>query len=321
MGSFFAVQVYTGFEVEAKEMLKAMLKKRGIQSVKCIYAMEKADCIADELGERGYGDLTDGDISQYLHVKRLQAGLTNLRNACDRLKSFHDEDSLSLLESYRVSIRELTAELREARKNIKKVGSVLNGYILIELQDSNIHTFPADLMFVLKSVPKIIGLVNRNDIPFEEVELFFQQLDMTKEIEMEFDLLVDLTDIEEVEDTKQVLLTEANQVIGTPEEKELLQTLEDLDLSIENEIQVLASMNEVEVEAAPKRQLLGLLKWVRVNKSKKRERVTMPISLFRALYGDDNGPLLMINPMRERTLFVDRLKAFFLPSGERACLT
>ncbi|KRG16818.1 hypothetical protein ACA29_02745 [Lederbergia galactosidilytica] len=45
MGSFFVIQVHTGFEIEVKEMLQNLLEKGNNQTVKCIYAMEKATAI------------------------------------------------------------------------------------------------------------------------------------------------------------------------------------------------------------------------------------------------------------------------------------
>ncbi|GLY12692.1 transcription termination/antitermination NusG family protein [Pseudobacillus badius] len=316
MGSFFVLQTHTGFEVEAKEMLKVALQKKGIQSVKCIYAMEKAECVNEEMD---YTELTNGDITQHLHIKRLQAGLTNLRQACDRLKSFHDDESLTLLNSYRKNIRDLTAQLKEARKSMKKVSSVLSGYILLEIND-NRSTFPAELFAVIRSVPRITGLVNRNNVQPEEVEYFFQQLDMTEEIEIEFDMLVDVGDLNEVEKTEQILLAEANEKVGTQEEKEILETIDSLNVSLEEEFQQITVDSEATLAHSDEINILRLLRRTTFVKQRTREKMKMPARLFEWLFGERNDWFQTVQPMRHRLVILRQVRTSLF-RHERLLLT
>ena len=60
--------------------------------------------------------LNTEDISDHLYVKRIQAGLNNLRTACDNLKVYKDANSLALLDSYKDSIRELFERTERSSK-------------------------------------------------------------------------------------------------------------------------------------------------------------------------------------------------------------
>lgn len=313
MGSFYVVRVHTGYEIEAKEMLKAVLNKKNIKAVKSIYAMETVDNVGEDFSRIETELLTDGDISQFLHVKRIQSGLTTLRNAIDNLKQFYDEESLKLLDNYRQTLRDLTAQMREARLNMKKIGAVLQGYILIELE-SDCSLFPAELIALINSVPKVIGLLDRNNVPYQEVETFFGHLESTsQEIELEFDLPVDFSDLQEVEDRRGELLVKANNASGTLEEESFLKQIDDIELNVSNQVEEIVAAIESEKKPSIVRYLFS---HISIKQSRKKEKVKLPLYLFKMLFGKDveqkdvdrKDRLL---EARDRSEFVYYLQKFF----------
>lgn len=223
--SYFVIKVKTGTELLVKEMLQQVLSKKTIENVtvKGIYAMETfTQLVHNESETLEIQNLQNSDITSFLHLKRLQAGLNNLRVAYDNLKPHADVHSMHLLESYREQIRELSKKIQETRKNVKKVISVLKGYILIEVEEM-VTLIDNTLWHVIKDTPNVTGLCSNYNVPEEEIEYFFSQLDITPELEM------DLGDIDEIENevvklntTSKYLINQANLTIGTEREKELL---------------------------------------------------------------------------------------------------
>ncbi|MEB6549296.1 hypothetical protein MXL46_09335 [Heyndrickxia sporothermodurans] len=323
MGSFFVLQVHTGFEIEAKEMLQSVLARTNNKTVKCIYAMEKVESVYPT--NEGLGELCELDrdeISEHLHAKRLQAGLSNLRHACDAMKRYEDADTLALLDSYRENIRALTKQLKELRKGSKRIGSVLNGYILIETHEY-ISRFPSDLLHIVYSVPKIIGLPSKSNVPQEEVESFFTQIDITSEIELELD---EFSDNEEVEQVKQELIEQANEVIGTPKEKWLLNRLDDYRKPIEREIdEILSEYDQRQKKKQTSNPIHLKIQSIIVNDRQRKKRIRMPLSLFEIVYPDTPIPLKQdvqdAFVMEDRHLFLQRLKdLLYEESTEKGCV-
>ncbi|MFS0574959.1 transcription termination/antitermination NusG family protein [Sporosarcina sp. 179-K 3D1 HS] len=275
--AFFVVQVRTGVEIEAKEMLKTFLHRSGDSMVKAIYAMETfTEIIREDHTSVDLSALNMEDITDHLYVKRIQAGLNSLRTACDNLKVYKDANSLALLGSYKDSIRNLTKNLREARKATKKISSVLSGYILIEL-NVNFHFFPDNLWHLVRSVPNVIGIPSKYNIPQEEIDTFFQQVDVTPEVEMQFEeLLYD----EEVVEARNELLNAANDVMGTHEEKELLERLDTLDTQLVDSVEEMK--NSVDSSSPFERMVERCKAFVR----QKRQTVVVPSPLFLILYSE-----------------------------------
>lgn len=227
--AYFVIQVRTGAEIEVKEILKTVLLRSGDSMVKAIYAMETyAEIIREDNTYVDLSPLDTEDITDHLYVKRIQAGLNNLRTACDNLKVYKDAKSLALLDSYRDNIRELSKELRDARKGTKKISSVLTGYILVEL-NVDFYYFPDNLWHLVKSIPNVTGIPSKYNIPQEEVDAFFHQIDVTPEVEMEFEEL--LSD-DEIIVVRNELLHEANTVVGTLEEIDFLEEIDSLDTNL-----------------------------------------------------------------------------------------
>lgn len=275
--AYFVIQVRTGAEIEAKEILKTVLHRSGDSMVKAIYAMETfIEIIREDNTSVDLSALDKEDISDHLYVKRIQAGLNNLRTACDNLKVYKDAKSLSLLDSYRDNIRELSKELREARKGTKKISSVLSGYILVEL-NVDFYYFPDSLWHLVKSIPNVTGIPSKYNVPKEEVDAFFQQVDITPEVEMQFE---ELLSSEEVVEVRNEILHEANKVVGTSEEKVLLKQIDIIATK------VVESINEMKNDIDSTNPILSILERCKAFIRRKRQTVVMPRDIFLNLYND-----------------------------------
>ncbi|MFS0689033.1 transcription termination/antitermination NusG family protein [Sporosarcina sp. 179-K 8C2 HS] len=295
--AYFVVQVRSGKEIEVKEMLKAVLLRTGESMVKAIYAMETfTEIVRNEHDMIDLSALKTEDISDHLYMKRIQAGLSNLRAACDNLKVYEDANSLKLLNSYKENIRELSTELREARKGARKISSVLSGYILVEL-NVNFHYFPDNLWHLVKSIPNVAGIPSKYNIPQEEVDAFFTQVDVSPEVEMQLD---ELLSHEEIQDTKKEMLHEANTVIGTEEEGELLESIDSLETTLSE------SLNEMKATVETSSPLRSLVERCKALVRRKRQSVILPRTLFLSLYNEIE--IQNLYPATNADDFLHRLK-------------
>ncbi|WP_046176717.1 transcription termination/antitermination NusG family protein [Domibacillus indicus] len=182
--SFFAVQVKNGQEIEAKEMLKSVLEAMSSVGVKAIYALEsfthvlKDDSLCDEVSEY----LDECDVAQYLERKRIKDNLSALRAAHAEISSDSSEEMESLRLCYQKEISRQSKNLKDLQLS-KRIYSVMKGYILLELKE-NFCELPKELWQLVKRVPKVCGIVSPYSIPKEEVEHFFDTIDLTPSIEM-----------------------------------------------------------------------------------------------------------------------------------------
>lgn len=299
MSSFFVVQVQTGYEIEAKEFIEATLNRLKNNTVKTIYAMETFTQISND-NVLDFSELNSEEISEHLYAKKVQAILTSLRNSYDDLKKSNTDETHDLLESYRESIRELTKQLREIRLNTKKVSSLLKGYILIELKD-NLFTIPSELWHIIKSVPKVIGFPSKNNVPKEEIDYFFENIDLTPKIEIELD---DILTFEEKVNAESELIQKVNEegIVGTPIEKEILNELDQLDVLDTEEV----IEEGIKCLTTDKKRLFRSFK---VEKNSKKERVSMSVNLFASLFPKCNFKNELKHRLKQR-VFIMRLKEF-----------
>ncbi|WP_203249280.1 transcription termination/antitermination NusG family protein [Sporosarcina beigongshangi] len=275
--TYFVVQVRSGAEIEVKEMLNTVLNRAGDSMVKAIYAMETfTEIIRDDNTAVDLSELNTNDISEHLYVKRIQAGLNNLRIACDKLKEYKDANSLVLLETYKDSIRELSKDLREVRKNTKKISSVISGYILVEL-NVDFYYFPDNLWHLVKSVPNVTGIPSKYNVPQEEIDAFFQQIDITPEVEMQFE---EILSSDAFVEARNEILHEANKVVGTVEEKVLLEKIDIIATK------VVDSVNEMKSDIDSSNPIMRNVERCKAFIRRKRQTVVIPMDLFLALYNE-----------------------------------
>lgn len=269
--AYFVIQVRSGKEIEAKEMLKSVLLRSGDSMVKTIYAMETfTEIVRMDDASVDLSELKTEDISDHLYVKRIQAGLSNLRTACNNLKEYKDVNSLALLADYKDSIRELSQQLRAARNESKKISSVISGYILIEL-NVDFHYFPDNLWHLVKSIPNVTGIPSKHNIPQEEVDAFFHQIDVTPEVELQFE---ELLSSDEIMAAKGELIENIELVEST-----LFDSVADMILKTDS--------------TGP---IKSLLERCKVFVRRKRQTIIMPSKLFLNLYNEIEMQGLFLAP-------------------------
>jgi len=292
MSSFFVVQVRTGFEIEAKEFLKAVLDKQRNQDIKSIYAMETyTQVLKDGDSVQPIQMISEKEINDYLEIRQIQSSISNLRNSLKLLKkNFNGKDSsLKMLENYHDEIRELTNKVKNYRSNSKKIYSLLKGYILIETV-GDYSQLPNHLWHLIKSVPHVIGFPSRYNVPDDEIEMFFENVEFTPQIEMEFNEL--MMTAEEIEMLKTDLLIKVNQTPQPTNSNELYEKIDHLDDDLSNELnnltQYLALQTNIPNTITKKlHQLLTSIKIKKrtFNRSIK-EIVQLPFSVFKQIFGD-----------------------------------
>ena len=259
--AYFVIQVRSGKEIEAKEMLKSVLLKFGDSMVKTIYAMETfTEIVRMDDSSVDLSELKTEDISDHLYVKRIQSGLTNLRTACNNLKEYKDANSLALLANYKDSIWKLSKQLKAARNESKKISSVISGYILIEL-NVDFHYFPDNLWHLVKSIPNVTGIPSKHNIPQEEVDAFFHRVDVTPDVELQFDELLSSDEVMAAKD----------ELIGNIElvESTLIDSVADMILKTDSTCPI-----------------KSLLERCKVFVRRKRQTIIMPSTLFLNLYNE-----------------------------------
>src|SRR5699024_3845380 len=180
--AFFAVQVRTGSEIAVKKMLKDVLNQSGDDTVTSIYALETYTQTTHPLD---ISELSAADLTNHLYVQRLQENLSNLRFAYDQMQGYEDAGSLDLIGEYHHQIKDSTTKLKGLRNTCKKIDSVLKGYVLIEL-DNKFHYMPKHLWHLIKSIPKVTGFPSRMNIPQHEINAFFEEVEMSAEVELKF---------------------------------------------------------------------------------------------------------------------------------------
>src|SRR5690625_6305598 len=130
MGSMFAIQVKTGSETKAKEMLKYVLESASYDLVKGIYANETHTKIISENDHENSlllddFDIVEEDIQSHLQKESLRNAITNKRHQLEALERYSGSDYEKLKNYYKQEINQLEKELKEIRNNSKEVASVL----------------------------------------------------------------------------------------------------------------------------------------------------------------------------------------------------
>lgn len=274
--AFFAVQVHTGAEIKVKEKLEFLLNKHSWKhDVKAVYALETyTELVNENKTSFDFSELDNKDICEFMQLQRMRMGLANLRQQYVALKR-HTETEISLVNTYKEKICELTSEIKDFRQRTKQVTSLLKGYILVEIQQ-NFWKLPNELWHLIKSVPQVVNIL-KNSIPDYEIKSFFNKIKVTPEIELELDNILSLDEINEIENE---LLEKANEIVGTKQEKEILEQIDELHVNIETEVETIAQSIPV---YSP---IKNLVSKVNTYMRYKKEIVLMPIVLFKQMYKD-----------------------------------
>ncbi|WP_050179640.1 transcription termination/antitermination NusG family protein [Domibacillus robiginosus] len=266
--SFFAIQVKSGQEVDAKEMLKSIFYKRKEFQVKGIYALETVtQVLGRELNSENLSDFLDnGDMTAYLHTKRTKENLSNLRAAYAGIDPADDSDETKRMrESYQKEIAQQSEELKNTNYRGRCIQSVLKGYILLELKE-DLFEIPKRVWHLINSIPKVIGVVGSYSIPDEEMEQFFEKIDLTPAVE------VCAAETEEKSEEEQ--LHEAN-MSGTNQETEGDE---------KHEASVADQLDELKELTDDKSPLQSMFEKCRSFIRGKREILSLPVPLLVYIY-------------------------------------
>lgn len=208
--------------------------------------------------------------------------LGNLRKQYDAIKEKTDEKSMNNKVSLKGEINKLNAELKELRKESKKLKALLPGYIIIEL-NTDCEYIPNNLWNLIMECPLVQSIPSRFSIPEEEMTGMFNHAATESQIEIKFET----TMVEkEVTINKDDLLHKANSTKNRTKEKKYLEEMEKPKESLVSEI------NKLKESSSPFMDRIQAL--IR----NKKETVSMPVSFFCDIYHEyqHKSVLLTINP-------------------------
>ncbi|HZG72026.1 MAG TPA: hypothetical protein VEY51_10880 [Chondromyces sp.] len=164
--SYFVVRVHTGEELAARESLTRSLREEEREMVETVHALVSFGEIDGSLDER--------EIRGYLRVKRLRERLNSLRFAYLNLDP---EFEAELRKQYKVDMKRLQKEIKSDSARDKKMTSILQGYVIIQLR-MKFARIPAAMYHRIKSARYVIGLPSRHPVPLPEVRRLFEKAAM-----------------------------------------------------------------------------------------------------------------------------------------------
>jgi len=282
MSSVFAVQVRTGQEIEAKQMLLTVLNRAGDRMVKAVYAMESVTHVLPDAQEDVPSTFDPDAVSYHLHLKRLNEYLGNLRMQYAELRKSAGQsaEQNTLRETYRESIRRVQSLIKTVRRNAKsRMKSVLPGYILVELLP-NFHTLPATLWHLIKTTPNVIRVVSRNNIPEDQLKRFFEttEEEMEPVVQVAFEEEVRLVE-DRIREARE-LLHQANTTDDIKKKKERFKAVEQESKTMVEQV------NEIKESIDPDSSLKRLVQRCKAFVRRKKETFVFPIRLFETVRND-----------------------------------
>lgn len=166
--SYFIVQVQTNYEKYVLSNLAELLLKKKVNIVQSIYALATKIDFQNSIDQE--------NIRDYLKQTRVRAYLNNVRYAYYQLNS----NDINLKEVYKKQIRELTKEANKfPTSRNKNDNPFIRGYIIIKLK-GDFQRIPSDLYHDIKSIPKVISIPNKYNVPEHEIEYYFRQIEERK---------------------------------------------------------------------------------------------------------------------------------------------
>jgi hypothetical protein len=295
MGAVYAVQVRTGSEIKAKEMLKRVLSNANDQFVEKIFALETKTLLGNNLVDTS-DVVTEEDIRNHLVKEELNSYVTNKRTQLEAIERYNDESYEQVKEDYKQSINSVQKELVKYRKK-PKVSSVLNGYILIELKET-LEMIPNSLIGLITSVPYISRVLNQA-IPEYEVNSFFESVENQTMAQAEINFGQEV-DYETYDQMEKEALQEVNLKDTTEEKKKKL--FDQLDDYREN------ILDKVKKVLKKKKEKQPMLQTVNAFIKRKRVIIHIPIALLKQLYVNDE--LQFLKGRIKSKDFLHRLERF-----------
>ncbi|WP_040980387.1 MULTISPECIES: hypothetical protein [Oceanobacillus] len=289
--TFFAVQVKTGHEIKAKEMILHVFKKTNCHEASLLRAVYALESYTEYVSHReinpdiDFPNLDKKDISASLYLDGLKESLSNLKKQYEKLKSYKDFESKKMKKELYEKITKLVNHINTIRKDSKKIKAALPGYILLELKADLLY-LPNTLWQLIKYCPAVIAIPSKYSIPKEEMNQFFE-ITIEPEIEIEFEVV---KDYKEIIKKKKELVHAANKTDDKEKEKSFLKEFDNLEQDIVSEVNKLKESTVIEK--------------IRAFIKNKKETISLPVSLFKKIYPRSDK---MPSPPLSST-FVDRLK-------------
>lgn len=166
--SYFIVQVQTNFEKHVSNILASKLIKEMNHSIKSIYALDQ--CIKFE----EIGSINLDVVRGYLNQRRLRNHVNNIRYSYSQIKS-KPKISSPIKEAHKQQIKESNQLIKKfPNKNKEKETAFIRGYIIIETY-SNSNNIPSDVYYNLKSISKVVRILNQS-VPDEEINNYFEKI-------------------------------------------------------------------------------------------------------------------------------------------------
>lgn len=276
--AFFAVQVRTGKELQAKEMINYLLKNEGCKEsslVKKIYALQQCTAyVCDDNNNKEIPKkVNETDVYNKLVADSVVDRLGNLKKQYETLKNRTDKESTRNKNVIKEKISELENDVHKIKKQSKTIKSVIPGYIIIELNVDSDY-LPDQLWHLINKCPLVQAIPNRYCIPPEEIKGMFEESVTETQIEIQFE---EVLEYKETIKQQKELVHKANKTKDRQKEKEYLKQADDLDKNIVSEVNKMKKTSNAIID-----KIKAFIK-------NKKQTVSMPVSLFHNIYKEYKG--------------------------------
>jgi len=302
--SYFVVEVRTGKEIQAKEMIKHLLKKSTSEETNLIHAVHALHNCTTYLKSNAdqSTQLDEEDSYNQIVAESIVNLLGNLKKQYEEIKGRTDGKSSQEKVGIKEEISKLEKELRELRKDSKKMKAILPGYILIELK-TDIDYLPTALWNLIKECPLVRSIPSRFSIPEEELTWLFDSETTEAQVEVQFETVMEEDEIEKRESE---LLHKANTASDLQEEKKYLEKSENVKNNLVSEINELKDSSN------------SMMTRVKAFIKNKKETISMPVSLFFELYNECKEKVVLLTI--SSTDFLSRLRRLLKAHGDMVAL-
>lgn len=162
--AYFVVQVQTNFERDVLKTLTHVLMKKKINIVRSIYALNIKVDFKQPL------KVTNEDIREHLKQVRIRDYLNNKRY---KYSLFTDDD-----HETKQQFIEFVNQISKLSNSKQNKNSFIRGYIIVEIT-GNFEKMPSDLYHDIKSIPRVISIPSKYNIPDDEVEKYLNYVNET----------------------------------------------------------------------------------------------------------------------------------------------
>lgn len=270
--AYFAIQVNTGEELQAKEMLLDLLSRSKIEEandIKAIYTMQKYTTFLNASDDVSDGFLNEEKEHHHKIVKEsIGKHIGNLKKQYEGLKHKKDCKSIALKNSLKDKINQLHHE-QQTYKTQTTMKSLLPGYVLVEIE-ADIEYLPEGLYDLINEVPLVNSILSRISLPEQDVEWMFETIEIKEsQVEIQFD---EVATQQEAEQKEKEAIYYANTAKHPDEEKEYIEKSKQQTESFISKVNNRKKNSEYTID-----RLKGFIK-------NKKETVKMSVSLFREIY-------------------------------------